>query len=338
MGEGGGQILRTAVTFAVIKGVPLKVTNIRAGRETPGLRRQHVSALRVLAEVFGGELQNAVEGSSMITFVPGKQRKNRMSIDMGTAASITLVLQAVVPAAALTGSSLVLDLSGGTDVPWSPTLDYIQFVVREAFKHMGIYFRIEAFRRGYYPKGGGKVRATIEAGQAVVPYDMIASPKISEARLISRCAILPRHVAERQMHSASALLMRAGLRPVEEGTVVEDALSPGTSFLAYSNGEGWHLGGDAIGARGKAAEEVGSDAATKFLGACRSGACLDANLADMVVPLLSLAPSHSRVRVQSVTSHLKSGLQVAKQFTGCSWSIAETQGSSIIDVVPKAAR
>ena len=152
-GEGGGQILRTAVAFAVIQGKPVRVREIRAGRDVPGLKRQHVSALQVLSKVFGGELTGATEGSSVVTFVPGKGRSQRLSVDMGTAASITLVLQAVVPAVALTRSRLELDLVGGTDVPWSPTYDYYERIVREAFRLIGIRFDITSSRRGYYPRG-----------------------------------------------------------------------------------------------------------------------------------------------------------------------------------------
>ena len=133
-GEGGGQILRTAVAFSAILGRPVRIERIRGGREVPGLRRQHVSALQILTKVFGGELEGAVEGSSAVTFVPGRQRLQTLSLDMGTAASITLVLQAVVPAVALTRSHLELELVGGTDVPWSPTYDYFEEVVSPAYR------------------------------------------------------------------------------------------------------------------------------------------------------------------------------------------------------------
>ena len=334
LGEGGGQILRTAVAFSVIKKIPVKIVKVRAGRETPGLKRQHVATLKVLAEVFAGDLEGAIEGSSTVKFVPGAQKRTSISVDTGTAASITLVLQAVIPSAALTGSSLKLDLIGGTDVPWSPTFDYFDHVVRNAFKLLGISFRLDLARRGYYPRGGGRVSASIEPGGPVKPLNLTTGPIGNDASLVSRCARLPRHVAERQLHAAISVLEGAGLRILDKGISMEEADSPGSSMLAYSVGNGWMIGGDAIGAKGKPAEEVGEDCANRFVAAWRSSASLDSNLADMVVPLLSLASGPSRVKVQAVTGHLISGLQLAEQFTSCRWSVGEEGDSSVVSVFP----
>ena len=338
LGEGGGQILRTAVSFSSILRKPLRVFNIRAGRDVPGLRRQHVSALEVLARVFGGELKGAEVGSSSITFAPGTQNVESLSIDMGTAASITLVLQAVVPAVALARSRLSLDLTGGTDVPWSPTYDYFQHVLREAFSSIGIRFELSASRRGYYPRGGGRVSAVIEPSRGVLPLDLTTKPRVPGAMLVSRCGHLPRHVAERQLASASAQLEESGINVLVSAVSEEQADSPGSSILAYFAGNGGFFGGDSIGARGKPAEEVGTDAAKRFSSAASSGAAVDSNLADMVIPLLSLAPMPSRVRVPEVTEHLRSGLHLAAQFTSCKWSVREDGKTTIVEVAPTAAR
>ena len=336
-GEGGGQILRTAVSLSSILGKPVRVVNIRAGREVPGLKRQHVSALEVLAKVFGGALNGAEVGSSSITFTPGSQKVEALSIDMETAASITLVLQAVVPAVSLTHSRLSLELVGGTDVPWSPTFDYFQQVLREAYSSIGIRFELSAKRRGYYPRGGGQVSARIEPSQGVLPLDLTAKPRVPGAMLVSRCGHLPRHVAERQLDSATALLSDSGINTLVSALSEEQADSPGSSILAYFAGNGGFFGGDAIGARGKSAEEVGTEAAERFALAASSGAAMDSNLADMVIPLLSLAEKPSRVRVPRVTEHLKSGLHLATQFTSCKWAAHEEGKTSIVEMAPGRA-
>jgi len=338
LGEGGGQILRTAVSFSSILRRPVRVVNIRAGRDVPGLRRQHVSALEVLARVFGGELKGAEVGSSSITFAPGRQSVDSLSINMGTAASITLVLQAVVPAVALAHSRLSLELTGGTDVPWSPTFDYLQQVLREAFSSVGINFEINARRRGYYPRGGGLVSAVIEPSRGVLPLDLTAEPRVPGAMLVSRCGHLPRHVAERQLASASDQLGRSGIKVLVAAVSEEQADSPGSSILAYFTGNGGFIGGDSIGARGKPAEEVGSEAAERFTSAAASGAPVDSNLADMIIPLLSLAPKPSMVRVPRVTEHLRSGLLLAAQFTSCKWSEREEGRTTVVEVDPAGAR
>ena len=337
-GEGGGQILRTAVAFSAIQRRPVRISSIRAGREVPGLRRQHISALRVIAKVFGGELEGATEGSSEVTFVPGERRLDALALDMGTAASITLVLQAVVPAVALTGSRLNLELVGGTDVPWSPTYDYFERVVRDAYARIGIGFTITARRRGYYPRGGGNVSAAIVPCVELEPLDLTDRQGIRDVLLVSRCGRLPRHVAERQLASARMEIANAGFGVSSTELSEEQSDSPGSSLLAYYVGTSKCIGADGIGAKGKPAEEVGREAASRFVAAARSGACLDSNLADMVLPLLSLARKESRVAVPKVTSHLLSGLELAGQFTGCRWSVDEGEGTSTVTVSPSMDR
>ena len=333
-GEGGGQILRTAAAFSTILGRPVRVEKIRAGRRVPGLKRQHASALFVLAQATGGRVEGAVEGSSEVSFFPGEPRAGALSLDMGTAASITLVLQAVVPAVALSGSRFRLELTGGTDVPWSPTFDYFAGVVREAFGRIGIEFQAAAERRGYYPRGGGKVVATIEPCPGVRPLDLVAQGDLPGARVVSRCGGLPRRVAERQLSAASSLLEGAGVKVLGAEVSEADSDSPGSSVLVHCACPTALLGADAIGARGKPSEEVGREAAARFVADAESGACLDSNLADMVVPLLSLAPSPSRVRVREVTSHLRSGLEIARQFTSCSWKTEPRAGGAVVEMTP----
>ena len=334
-GEGGGQILRTAVSFSAIQGRAVRVDKIRAGREMPGLKRQHVSTLRVLAQVFGGDLTGATEGSTVVTFIPGARRLFTLSLDMGTAASITLVLQAVVPAVALTRSRLRLSLVGGTDVPWSPTFDYFERVVRDAYKRVGIEFTLSAERRGYYPRGGGRVTASIEPCASLAPLDLPGEGVVPDVRLASRCGSLPKHVAERQLSATKAVLEKSGFGVASSELFEEQSDSPGSSILAYHLGPAKYLGSDGLGAKGKPAEEVGRETASRFVAAARSGAALDANLADMLIPLLSLAPGPSRVAISEVTSHLQSGLQLAAQFTGCEWSVEEGKGNVVVVVHPK---
>jgi len=334
LGEGGGQILRTAAAFSTIFGRPVRVVRIRAGRGVPGLKRQHISALLVLARAAGGKVEGAREGSSEISFYPGENRTESLTLDMGTAASITLVLQAVVPAVALSRRRLRLELVGGTDVPWSPTFDYFSSVVRGAYRQVGIEFDVSAERRGYYPRGGGRVVATIEPSKGLKPLELVSREDLPGARVVSRCGSLPRRVAERQLSAASGLLERAGIK-VLAGEVSEmESDSPGSSILVQSTGPTAWLGCDAIGARGKQSEHVGQEAAARFIAEMNSGACLDSNLSDMVIPLLSIAPSPSRVRIREVTSHLRSGLEIARQFTPYSWEAERQEGSTIVRVTP----
>ena len=279
-------------------------------------------------------MEGAVEGSSEVSFFPGDARTESLTLDMGTAASITLVLQAVVPAVALSGGQIRLDLTGGTDVPWSPTFDYFANVVREAFRRIGVEFDATAERRGYYPRGGGRVVATVKPSRGLKSLDLASRGGLPGAVVVSRCGGLPRRVAERQLSAASRLLEGAGTKVLAGEASEAGSDSPGSSILVHCTGDSALLGADAIGARGKPSEQVGQEAGTRFIAEANSGACMDSNLADMVIPLLSLAPSPSRIRVREVTSHLRTGLEIARQFTSCSWECEPQVGGTIVRVIP----
>lgn len=333
-GEGGGQILRTALAFSVILAKPVKVSKVRAGREVPGLRRQHVSTLEILSRVFDGELGGATEGSTEVSFVPGTSKVRDVVLDMGTAASITLVLQAVVPAAALSGSGVTLDLKGGTDVPWSPTADYFDGVVRRAYSSAGIEFEMKVLRRGYYPRGGGRVTAVVRPSKGIRPVVLAASEGPHDVRVFSRCGSLPAHVAERQKDAAVDVLRRAGYAAGAAEATSGDADSPGSSVLVCSVGQGEYLGCDSLGERGRPSEDVGRASAEAMVEVLRSGATIDSNLADMLLPLLSLADGPSTTRLPAISSHLQTTLSIAKQFTSCDYTLEDAGGGWVAKVVP----
>ncbi len=333
-GEGGGQTLRTAVAFAVILDRPVRVTKIRAGRDVPGLKQQHLSTLQTLARIFGGELSGAAVGSQEISFTPGDASEAALTVDMKTAASITLLLQAVVPAVSLSGSRVSLDLRGGTDVPWSPTFDYFTEVVGPAYARLGIRFRADAAKRGYYPRGGGTVAAEVFPSEGISPLDLRGSAERSAVKVVSRCGALPRHVAERQLESMSSSLRAAGVKTGEEVIAEEKADSPGSSVLGWVAEEGRIIGADGIGERGVRAEDVGRRAAGVLASTLATGAAVDTNLADMVAPYLSLAPKPSSITTPEVSSHLETCLHIASLFTGCKYSWERLGDVSLVTVIP----
>ena len=277
-------------------------------------------------------------GSAEFTFIPGSlESMSTASLDLGTAGSITLVLQAVVPSVALSKTSMDLELTGGTDVPWSPTSDYINEVLRGCLRQLGISFTMEIARRGYYPRGGGKARVHIEPCAEVEPLVLTSrrrdpNPPIS---IVSRAGSLPGHVAERQAAAAASWLARGGLRAKTTSVYAEDSLSPGTSILISLIGDSCFIGSDSIGAKGKPAERVGSEAAAGFVRTYDSPACLDANLADMVAPLLCMARRPSSFVTSQATSHLRTSLQVAAKFVDVDYSVAALEdGGALVSIRP----
>ena len=219
-------------------------------------------------------------------------------------------------------------------MPWSPTFDYLSTVVAKAYRLLGISFRVEAARRGYYPNGGGRVVAEVEPASSLRPVNLGPQAGPASVDLTSRCAGLPRHVAERQLDSMERVLASSGIQVASKALSEEQADSPGSSVLAAATEGGRILGADAIGARGKRAEEVGREAAQRFVSVLNSGAPVDSNLADMIAPLLSLAREPSTLFVPEVSLHLKTSLYVANLFTGCAHSWREEGKGFVVEVRP----
>jgi len=338
-GEGGGQSLRTAVCFSIALGVPIHVTRIRAGRKVPGLRPQHSATIKILGEICSAEVDGAEVGSTELRFSPGEVKSAHGSFDLGTAASIPLVLQAVVPALSLAEASYDLELVGGTDVPWAPTSDYLDRVVSPAMGAAGIRFSFLVGRRGYYPNGGGKATVHIDPCERVEPFSLGSTRGPGDSgsgnvSLVSRCGRLPVGVAERQARAAISTLRSRGVEVAEKVVSLEDSYSPGSSTLVSISGDGCYIGGDAIGARGRPAETVGREASERFLDGFSTRARVDAHLADMLAPVLSLSKSPSSLMIPYVTEHLKTSLHVAAQFTSATHTIEDRGGAALLTISP----
>jgi RNA 3'-phosphate cyclase len=367
-GEGGGQILRNAMCFSMVMQVPIHVTRIRAGRRIPGLRPQHSATIKILSEVCSAQVKGAEVGSTELSFSPGPVRSTHGTFNLETAASIPLVLQAIVPAISLMASDpYEMEIVGGTDVPWSPTSDYLRIVVAAAMRAVGISFSLEITRRGYYPNGGGRVRFRIEPCGRVGALQLSSRRDVERAGgaegtilLTSRCGRLPASVAERQARAAAAVLRaleggeggkgkgeggagavtttRRRTTTIEDDVRLEESISPGSSILVSYVEEGCYIGGDSIGARGKLAEVVGREAASKFLAAFNSGARIDGHLADMLAPLLCLSEAPSAVVVPFATEHLRTSLHVAAQFTAATYTLEPAGEAMLLTISPVRAQ
>lgn len=332
-GEGGGQILRTAVSLSAITGTPVEVVNIRAKRPNPGLRPQHMTSVKAIADLFHANAENLQVGSDWVRFSPSDRFEGgSVKVDVGTAGSIPMILMAVVPAVSLSNNSLEIEITGGTDVRASPTIDYVRHVVADAYRSIGIKFSCDVIRRGYYPKGGGVVRTVIESCKEPGTMELLSAREVAP-RITSVCGQLPRHVAERQISSALVALEKKGIRCSNYSASIETSASPGSSILVYSASDfGPHVGGDSIGELGKRAEAVGAEAADRFLESALAKVPVDPFLADMLVLPLALAKGRSKYRVVRVTEHLRTNLQVVNQMVGCKYSIEQQDKTYVITI------
>jgi len=334
IGEGGGQILRTSLTLASILGKPVRIVKIRAGRREPGLRPQHLQALLAASSISRGTVNGANVGSTEIEFFPSKLPKKYTGIiDTGTAGSIPLIAQTIIPISIFGGVELEVEIRGGTEVPNSPTIDYLSKLVLPIYSFLGGKVDLTLKRRGYYPRGGGSV--------------IVRASKVSEQKLLnlepaleSQCMILsvsrslPSHVAERQAESAKRKLEQSNLEVSRVKLDSSgDSLSPGSSILVYATESSKFVGASSLGDRGKKAEAVGEEAANNFLNEMNTGPCVDSHLADMLVTLLSCVPSKSTFTTSFLTDHFSTNCVVAEKLTGCKVKTEKFSSSWRVEIV-----
>jgi len=320
MGEGGGQILRTSLALAALLGKPVRIANIRAKRPRPGLQRQHLTSVKAVAKVAGAHVEGLALGSTSITFTPGRLRGGRFSFNIGTAGSVTLVLQALLPVLAYAPEPVTVEIRGGTDVPWSPPIDYVRFVLRRLLERFGFTFEVEVGRRGHYPRGGGHVVVRVDRPPRMLrAADFSERDGIVRVEGLSHAVRLPRHVAERQARSAYEYLRaRLGGVPIhidlewyEPGR--DPHLGPGSGIVLWAVAERSVLGGDALGAKGKPAEKVGEEAASKLYEDLETEAALDRHASDMLIPFAALACGESVLYGSRLTMHAWTNVMLVKK-------------------------
>jgi|Deesub1362A_J573_1020465.scaffolds.fasta_scaffold00272_17 RNA 3'-terminal phosphate cyclase (ATP) len=316
-GEGGGQILRTALALSAITNIPVRIYNIRKKRKNPGLAPQHLKATEVLVELTDAHVSGLEIGSTQLTFEPEHIKPCRKTIDIGTAGSITLLLQCIIPPLLYADEVSNFRVKGGTDVYWSPSWDYYQHITLRAMREMGIRVEGKLVRRGYYPRGGGEVE--------IIVYPSKPSPKKFER--VNECvegrvhsSKLPLHVPERIKRSAFEYLRESGMEASIE-IEIGDALSPGCGITLWSG----LIGSCVLGARGVPSEEVGRGAATHLLKELESGACVDVHLADQLILYMGLAGG-GEFTTPELSGHTLTNIWVVEKFIETSFGVEQTNG------------
>ncbi len=322
LGEGGGQILRTSVAMSAITKEPVKIINIRKNRPNPGLSASHFHAIDAVAQLCNAEVSGLKIGSKEVEFKPGSDPigAKKLNIDVGTAGSITLILQALmIPAGAAKGV-VTINIRGGTDVSWSPPIDYLRFVTIPILKKFGYNCEIDVLKRGFYPKGGGKVEMKITAPEKLNKINLMERGKLKGIYGISNAHVNLKSadVAKRQMKTARPLLFNnlANLTKNSDFIKIEqeysDTLSYGSGITLWAEYDNTILGADSLGAKGKRAEVVGKDAAYELIDEINSGACLDRYMGDQIVPYVALFGG--RVKVSEITEHARTNVEIVNKF------------------------
>ena len=315
-GEGGGQIIRSAVTLSAITGKSVEIENIRRNRKVPGLRPQHLLGVKILSKICQAKVEGLQENSTSLKFFPSKGLDLDLQEDIGTAGSISLILQVLIPAVSLMKNNLKLSIIGGTDVPWSPTADYTKYVFAESLSRIGINFTSDVKKRGYYPKGGGLVETQIQPCKNQIPISLLKR-YTKAVRLVCTYSQIPKETIEKETDIAKDILAKNGF-DCDITIKEEDALDKGCSMLVFAHDSGSVTGSDGI--YHKNLNGLGESVAKRFI---ESNLGVDLNLSDMLVVPLSLIKETSVFRVKQITKHLETNLFVASKMTGCRYGIGK---------------
>jgi len=266
-------------------------------------------------------------GSREILFTPGKLRGGRYFFDVGTAGSTTLVLQALMPLAAFTPEGVEIEIIGGTNNPMAPPVEFFQEILLPIISKMGYRGRVELLRRGFYPRGGGRVKAFIEPVKTLSPIEYLERGEVTRILGLSYSCRLPSHIVERMAKTAAQILKASGIQEVE---VREEALQPGDPLCSPDPGCGIflhtdtreaYLASDSLGRIGKPAERVASEAAEDLVKQISTQAPIDRHLGDQLIVYMSLARGRSRIRVSELTMHTLTVIEVSEKIIGARFQV-----------------
>ncbi len=348
-GEGGGQIVRTALGLSTLTGIPFEVDNIRKGRCDGGLKAQHVKCVEALVEFSGAKAEGASLGSTKLVFYPGKPESRTLAVDVGTAGSITLLMQSLLVPMMFGKGKVRLKLIGGTDVSWSEPVDYFREVLVPHLSRFTQKFEVSLEKRGYHPKGGGKLEIAVTPRFRISDFsnfdefrrhlrenlekvELVSRGNLAVVKGISHASsdLQKAMVAERQVSSAKRVLFSLQC-PLRIDASYSDTESTGSGiclWAAFTNEKGEIdrinpsiIGADALGQRAKRAEDVGREAAESLINEIHSGAPVDKYMADQLLPFMALCGGS--IKVSHITPHCLTNIYVIEQFFGSIFAVDE---------------
>jgi RNA 3'-terminal phosphate cyclase (ATP) len=332
-GEGGGQILRTALSLSAVTRQPFSIENVRANRLKPGLRPQHREAARAAARLCDAALEGDEVGSSRLVFAPRRAvTPGEWALDIGTAGSTPLLFQTLCWPLALAGGPSSVTLRGGTHQDHAPTFHYLALVWAPCVARLGFRFDLALQAAGFYPEGGGEFTAGIHPAHAMPPLDVRHRGTLRDVEVVSMVGGLPYEVANRQAERALRGLRDLGINAEAERVPMPSRASRGGHVLIVSTFERARAGHGAVSARERSPEQIADDAVDAFRGYVSGGAALDRYLGDqlllpaallaagLVPPAPGVVPA-TRYTVAAVTKHLTTSAEVIRRFLDVDISI-----------------
>lgn len=345
-GLGSGQLTRSALIFSTLTRTPIEIYDIRKGRPKPGLKMQHLHAVKALEKLANAKSEGVELYSKKIRFYPGELKGRTISIDIGTAGSITLLIQNLLLPMMFADGKVRLKITGGTDVTWSPSIDWLNNVLFPVIKDYCKKIDLKIIKRGYFPKGNGRIDLTITPKHSLSEdfseflnlirknkrIELIEQGKVLKIEGLSHASeeLEKADVAERQAKAAKLVLKKNFNCPIKISAEYCDTLGAGSGITLWATTDNSRLGADNLGKPGKRSEIVGEEAALKLVNEIKSGAAVDKHLADNLIPFLSLFLG--RIKTSEITGHVKTNIWVCEQFLPVKFKISDTMISCVSKV------
>ena len=288
MGEGGGQVLRTALSLSAITGTEIELKKIRAGRTKPGLKRQHLTCVKAVAEICGAEVSETDVGSMELEFKPGPIKGGDYRFDVGTAGSVTLVAQTVIPVLLKADASSTVTITGGTHVPFAPIWEFFAETYLPELRRMGAKVKAELVQPGFYPAAGGVVKLRIWPFDVERKIDFFDLRKLGEYRggkVVGVVSALPVAIAEAEVGIVGKQLKELGLKP--EARTVE-AFGPGNYCYVQLDYERYSVVFSSVGTYDKSRKAVGNEVVTAVRDFLKAGKACEKHLGDQLLLPLNL--------------------------------------------------
>lgn len=335
--SGSGTIVRDSVPFAILAGEELRLTHIRAKRDKPGLRPQHVKALEACAQICGGRLKGGSVGAREIIFRPGQGiRGGTYTWNIGTAGSTIMLTMAVLPLALFADRPSTYKITGGLFQDFAPPVFHFKYVLLPVLRRMGVQVRLNILRPGYVPRGGGAIELQIQPVEAPLKSLTLLEPgTVTEIKGIALSSLLrDRKVSHRMADACRNVLQAAGHAPdiqmlyddPERPTYEQVSAQPGAALAIWAKtSTGCLLGADMAGAVGRPAELIGKQTARNLLQDLHSGATVDRHLADQIIPYAALAAGETAYIVPKITDHLEARTWLVQEILGAKAEVTDKQ-------------
>jgi RNA 3'-terminal phosphate cyclase (ATP) len=327
-GEGGGQIVRTAVALAAVTGVAVRVVNIRAGRRKPGLMRQHLTAVRAVAQISGGEVHGAEPGSKTLELRPGAVRGGDYRFDVGSAGSTTLVLQTVLPALLAAPTASRLTLEGGTHNPLAPTFEFLDRAFLPLLRRMGARVEARLDRPGFYPAGGGRLHVDIDPARPM-PLHLLERGALRSRVATATVSALPFDIVRRELSALRAHLAwdESCFRP----QTIRDPVGPGNVVQIIAEHEHVTEVFSSFGEKGLPAEKVAEALATEFLTWDAADVPVGSHLADQLLLPLAMAGGGS-FRTLPPSLHTRTQAALVSRFLPVRFDLRADGAACVVEV------